>query len=105
MSTQVVKTELPSEDISMLSYGELALVLTVLDKEIHMATYFNSLRTDDDHYIRSLVDVQRKMFANIPKANVDGFLENNRHLIHLQNKINADEIKRVRNLETEPLSS
>ncbi|AJK28262.1 hypothetical protein [Eel River basin pequenovirus] len=100
MTKQVVTTELPPENLNMLSYGELTLVLTILDKEAHLASYFDDMRTEDDNYVSSIRTVQKKMFANIPSDQLPGFLANNGHLVHLQAAY-PDPQK----IQNEPLSS
>jgi hypothetical protein len=68
-----------------MNQGDLALMLTVLDKEAYNASYFDSARTDDDRYVESLEAIIRLhcriMEQNFPD-DVEFFLERNPHLVH-----------------------
>lgn len=71
------------ENPRSMNYGQLALTLTILDKEAHLAGYYDSIRTDDDKYVESIRQVQSIMLAGIPSEHMDEFFKNNEHLRHL----------------------
>lgn len=59
-----------------LSYGHYTILLTLLDREIHNASYFDSLRGNDDYYIVSLKEIIRTFLSGLPKDWVKPIKEN-----------------------------
>ncbi len=85
--TKVKKQDKPSAD--KIGYEDLAVLLTILDKEAHNAKYFEPMRKIDDVVDTSYIDkIRRIQFvhaAQVKPEKVDEFLENNTHLNHLFN--------------------
>ena len=66
-----------------LSFALLSVLLTCLDKEAHLASYFDPVRTDDDKYIQSIRNIQFIYIDQIPAEHKANFISGNKHLADL----------------------
>lgn len=75
--------ELPFEELPTLTISEVAILLTVLDKEAHNSQYYEQMHPDnntDTNYIQTLKKIIFTMAEHIlPEFRVK-FLKNNQHL-------------------------
>lgn len=67
-----------------LDLNAIALILTVLDKEAHMSSYFSTNFPDvDDSYISTIRDVQHAVARSVPADRHFDFLRGNPHLMDI----------------------
>lgn len=63
-----------------MTYGLLAILLTVLDKEIHFASYFDAARTEDDQYIESIRKIAKLHTSMLDSEQIKLVIQQNPHL-------------------------
>lgn len=86
-----LKQQLPT-DLS-INLQQLAILLTVLDKEVHNTKYFKRMipegeEDQDNYYVENLVVLQHSFIRSMSDSSVGPFLEKNPHLEHLFHKLN-----------------
>jgi len=72
----------------MLSVLQMAMVLTILDKEAHTSLYFAQMLPEEtDHsYIENIRTIQSIFAENLDQKVVDSMLDDNPHLAHIFGK-------------------
>lgn len=63
-----------------MTFDLMAVMLTVLDRERHNATYFDAARVESDGYTHALTVLLEMHASQVPPDRVEKFVESNPHL-------------------------